>query len=134
MGEIEAMLDAVVRNEGEPDIVQVSGGEPTLHPQFFEILDAAKRRPIRHLMVNTNGLRLANDRDFAKRLAGYMPSLSSARATDTMCANPASGFAYPRKSTVNTSLFWGARFRENSVSSTPVKSRRIFAAGTRKSF
>jgi hypothetical protein len=67
------MLDAVVRNELEPDVVQISGGEPTLHPEFFAILDAARRRPIRHLMVNTNGIRLANERSFAERLATYMP-------------------------------------------------------------
>jgi uncharacterized radical SAM superfamily Fe-S cluster-containing enzyme len=71
--EIEFMLDAIVANEGEPDIVQISGGEPTIHPQFFEILDMAKRKPIKHLMVNTNGLRIAQDREFAKRLATYMP-------------------------------------------------------------
>ncbi|MBK6880438.1 MAG: radical SAM protein [Elusimicrobia bacterium] len=67
------MLDAVVANEKEPDIVQISGGEPTLHPQFFDILDAAKKRPIRHLMVNTNGVRIANDPDFAKKLKTYAP-------------------------------------------------------------
>ena len=39
---VESMLDAVVANEGEPDIVQISGGEPTIHPDFFAILDAAK--------------------------------------------------------------------------------------------
>lgn len=70
---VESMLDAVVRNEREPDVVQISGGEPTLHPDFFLILDAAKKRPIRHLMLNTNGIRIAQDEDFAKRLAGYMP-------------------------------------------------------------
>jgi tetraether lipid synthase len=68
---IEGMLDAVVSNEREPDVVQLSGGEPTLHPQFFEILDAAKARPIRHLMVNTNGIRIAHDPAFAERLASY---------------------------------------------------------------
>ena len=67
------MLDAIVRNEGEPDIVQISGGEPTIHPDFFAILDAAKARPIKHLMVNTNGIRIAQDRDFVRRLATYMP-------------------------------------------------------------
>jgi len=70
---IERMLDAVVANEGEPDVVQISGGEPTIHPEFFAILDAARRRPIRHLMVNTNGLRIAKEPGFAKRLAEYQP-------------------------------------------------------------
>jgi uncharacterized radical SAM superfamily Fe-S cluster-containing enzyme len=68
---IEKMLDAVVRNEGKPDVVQLSGGEPTLHPDFFTILKMAKARPIRHLMVNTNGLRIAQDEEFVKRLAEY---------------------------------------------------------------
>ena len=70
---VERMLDAVVANEGEPDVVQISGGEPTLHPDFFAILDAAKRRPIRHLMVNTNGLRIAQEPEFAARLSNYQP-------------------------------------------------------------
>ena len=73
LAEIERMLDAVVRNEGHPDVVQISGGEPTLHPQFFEVLDLAKARPIRHLMVNTNGLKIAESDAFTERLARYMP-------------------------------------------------------------
>lgn len=71
--EVERMLDIIVANEGNPDVVQISGGEPTIHPQFFEILDIAKTKPIRHLMVNTNGIRIANDPGFAERLATYMP-------------------------------------------------------------
>lgn len=71
--EIDRMLDVVVANEGEPDVVQISGGEPTVHPDFFKILDLAKSKPIKHLMVNTNGIRIAKDKDFVERLAGYMP-------------------------------------------------------------
>ena len=71
--EIEEMLDIIVKNEGEPDVVQISGGEPTIHPQFFDIMDAAKSRPIRHLMLNTNGVRIAQDEGFAEKLATYMP-------------------------------------------------------------
>jgi uncharacterized radical SAM superfamily Fe-S cluster-containing enzyme len=70
---IEYMLDAIVANEGEPDVVQISGGEPTTHPDFFAILDAAKRRPIKHLMLNTNGVRIAQEAGFAERLATYAP-------------------------------------------------------------
>jgi uncharacterized radical SAM superfamily Fe-S cluster-containing enzyme len=73
LAQIEFMLDAVVRNEKEPDVVQISGGEPTMHPDFFAVLDMAKARPIKHLMVNTNGVRIAKDEEFTKRLAGYMP-------------------------------------------------------------
>jgi uncharacterized radical SAM superfamily Fe-S cluster-containing enzyme len=70
---IERMLDAVVANERRPDVVQISGGEPTLHPEFFRILDAARERPIQHLMLNTNGVRIASDPEFAEQLARYMP-------------------------------------------------------------
>jgi 7,8-dihydro-6-hydroxymethylpterin dimethyltransferase len=72
---IEKMLDAVVRNEGHPDVVQISGGEPTIHPEFFTILKMAQSRPIRHLMVNTNGVKIAQDEEFVKRLADSAPDL-----------------------------------------------------------
>src|SRR3954471_20067624 len=75
VAEIERMLDVLVESEGEPDLVQLSGGEPTIHPDFFTILDAVKRRPIRHVMINTNGVRIARDRDFVERLASYAPRL-----------------------------------------------------------
>ena len=71
LAQVERMLDAVVRNEREPDVVQISGGEPTLHPQFFEIMEAARARPIRHVMVNTNGIRIATEEGFAERLVPY---------------------------------------------------------------
>ncbi len=71
LAQILAMLDAVVANEGAPDVVQISGGEPTLHPDFFAIIEAARARPIRHLMVNTNGIRIARDPEFAARIAEY---------------------------------------------------------------
>ncbi len=72
---IERMLDVLVLSEGEPDLLQLSGGEPTIHPRFFDILDAVKRRPIRHVMINTNGVRLAQDPAFVDRLASYAPRL-----------------------------------------------------------
>ena len=73
LAEVEAMLDAVVRAEGEPDLVQISGGEPTIHPDFWEIVAAARARPIRHIMVNTNGVRIAREDGFAERLAEVGP-------------------------------------------------------------
>ena len=86
--QIEFMLDCVVRNEGEPDVVQISGGEPTIHPEFFAILDAAKARPIKHLMVNTNGIRIANDPEFARKLAAYMPRFEVYLQFDSLKSEP----------------------------------------------
>ncbi|SEB84844.1 hypothetical protein SAMN04489761_1945 [Tenacibaculum sp. MAR_2009_124] len=71
--EVKTMLDTIVENEKEPDVVQISGGEPTLHPEFFQILDYAKSLPIKHLMINTNGIKIAQDFEFAKRLKTYTP-------------------------------------------------------------
>ena len=73
LDEVKAMLDTIVTNEKEPDVVQISGGEPTIHPQFWEILDYAKSLPIRHLMLNTNGIKIAKDFAFAERLKTYAP-------------------------------------------------------------
>jgi uncharacterized radical SAM superfamily Fe-S cluster-containing enzyme len=88
MEQIEFMLDCIVRNEAEPDVVQISGGEPTIHPQFFEVLDAAKSRPIKHLMINTNGIRIANDPAFAKRLKDYMPGFEVYLQFDSLRKDP----------------------------------------------
>jgi 7,8-dihydro-6-hydroxymethylpterin dimethyltransferase len=71
--EVEKMLDIIVAAEGSPDVVQISGGEPTVHPDFFAIMDIAKKKPIKHLMLNTNGIRIAKDFEFTKQLATYAP-------------------------------------------------------------
>jgi uncharacterized radical SAM superfamily Fe-S cluster-containing enzyme len=84
LAEIEALLDTVVASEGVADLVQISGGEPTLHPEFFEVLAAARARPIRHLMINTNGLRIAREPGFADRLAGFMPGFEVYLQFDSM--------------------------------------------------
>jgi hypothetical protein len=67
--QVESMLDAFVAAEGEPESVQISGGEPSIHPQILEILAAAKARGIPLVMLNTNGIRLARDRRLAPALA-----------------------------------------------------------------
>jgi uncharacterized radical SAM superfamily Fe-S cluster-containing enzyme len=67
--QVESMLDALVRAEGEPEAVQLSGGEPSIHPEILEMLAAARRRGIELVMLNTNGIRLARDPRFAPALA-----------------------------------------------------------------
>ncbi|MFQ5705672.1 MAG: radical SAM protein [Gemmatimonadales bacterium] len=73
LDEIAAMMDTLVASEGEPDLLQISGGEPTIHPRILDILRMAQARPIRHVMLNTNGLRIARDLAFAEALTEFRP-------------------------------------------------------------
>ena len=68
------MLDRFVEIEGDPEVIQFSGGEPTIHPQLPEMIQAAKDRGIRQVMINTNGVRLARDDRFLAQMAGPGPS------------------------------------------------------------
>ena len=75
VSQVEAMLDRLLETEGQPEVVQISGGEPTLHPQLLDILEAVRARDIRYVMLNTNGLRLAQDPVFARQLIDYHPAI-----------------------------------------------------------
>lgn len=48
--------------------LQFSGGEPTLRNDLPDLVAEAKKAGITHVEVNTNGLRLAEDVDYFKRL------------------------------------------------------------------
>lgn len=67
--ECKAAIDRLVEVEGRPEVLQLSGGEPTIHPEFVRILRYAAAQPIDVVMINTNGLRLATDDDLVKTLA-----------------------------------------------------------------
>lgn len=67
--EFDHRLGAVLARKGEIDILQLSGGEPTIHPDFFTLLERAwDDERIGYLLLNTNGVRLARDTAFAARL------------------------------------------------------------------
>lgn len=67
--EFAQTIDGLVAKEGLLDTVNLSGGEPTVHPQFLEYLDIAKRPEISRVSISTNGLRIATDYDFCLELA-----------------------------------------------------------------
>lgn len=75
--EVKRAIDRLVEVEGRPEVLQLSGGEPTLHPAFDDILEYACRQPIDVVMVNTNGLRLARDPNFARRVAHWRHRLQA---------------------------------------------------------
>lgn len=71
--QVEAMLDRLLEMEGQPEVLQISGGDPTLHPHLFDILESAQARDILYVMLNTNGLRLAQEPEYVHELARYKP-------------------------------------------------------------
>ena len=75
MEQVEGMLDRFVETEGDPEVVQFSGGEPTIHPQILDMVQAAKDRGIGHVMINTNGVRIAKDDRFPEELARLKPAI-----------------------------------------------------------
>lgn len=64
-------IDRLVYLEGRPEVLQLSGGEPTIHPQFADILDHACASPIDVVMINTNGIKIAVDDELVARIAEH---------------------------------------------------------------
>src|SRR5439155_16798337 len=81
--EVEQMLDDYVRTEGSPEVVQFSGGEPTIHPRIIDFVRAANARNIPFVMINTNGKRIARRAGSSARLMESRPSsFSNLTASD----------------------------------------------------
>jgi len=65
--EITVMLQRLRDTRPAPcTTIQYTGGEPTVHPQFLEIVKKSSDLGFTHIQCATNGLRLA-DPDFAKK-------------------------------------------------------------------
>jgi uncharacterized radical SAM superfamily Fe-S cluster-containing enzyme len=68
--DLQQRIQAVVDRKGGIEILQLSGGEPTLHPQFFELVEWIQENPgIDYVLLNTNGVRIANEDEFLAGLA-----------------------------------------------------------------
>lgn len=69
--EAKRAIDRLVESEGRPEVLQLSGGEPTIHPEFNSILEYALAQPIDYIMINTNGLRFAKDDELIATIAEH---------------------------------------------------------------
>lgn len=63
-------LDASIEREGgRIDVLMLSGGEPTVHPEIVEIIFEATTRNVTRVLLNTNGVRIAKDDKLLAELA-----------------------------------------------------------------
>lgn len=70
LDDIQRRIEGVIRRKGKIELLQLSGGEPTLHPRLFDLLAwAQNHEKIDYVILNTNGVRIARDDDFAAQLA-----------------------------------------------------------------
>jgi uncharacterized radical SAM superfamily Fe-S cluster-containing enzyme len=71
VGEAKERLDSFFRAQTRLDMLMLSGGEPTIHPKFREILELALSYPIGRILVNTNGLRLNQSEELVALLGSH---------------------------------------------------------------
>ena len=67
--EMRRTVDWIIESSGSVDLINITGGEPTLHPQILDILDCSRRPQIGRVTMNSNGLRLAEDATLCRELA-----------------------------------------------------------------
>ncbi|MFI7105374.1 radical SAM protein [Nonomuraea sp. NPDC050227] len=51
----------LARENGKLDVLMLSGGEPTLHPELKTLLAELVSRPVTRILINTNGVLIARD-------------------------------------------------------------------------
>ena len=69
VAEMERIISWIVTSSGRVDLINITGGEPTLHPQLLDLLRACRHPDIGRVTLNSNGIRLAEDFDLCRRLA-----------------------------------------------------------------
>lgn len=67
--EMSRIVDWIIESSGEVDLINITGGEPTMHPDIINIIRACKRPQIGRVTMNSNGLLLAEDYHLCERLA-----------------------------------------------------------------
>lgn len=88
LSQIEKMMDLYMEAEdGKAEILQISGGEPTLHDDIIKIIEMAKIKGFKYVMLNTNGIRVAEDEELAKALSNFKGGFEVYLQFDGLCDN-----------------------------------------------
>jgi hypothetical protein len=69
LDEMRRTVDWIVESSGPVDLINITGGEPTLHPDILGILECCRRPEIGRVTMNSNGLGLARNVGLCEALA-----------------------------------------------------------------
>ena len=67
--EMERTVDWIIESSERVDLINITGGEPTLHPRILDLLRCCNRPEIGRITMNSNGLRLAEDPNLCEQMA-----------------------------------------------------------------
>ncbi len=68
-GELRAILHHICEADPDRRIINITGGEPTQHPQFERLLELCAEQGIHRITLSTHGLRFLKDEAILERLA-----------------------------------------------------------------
>ncbi|MGA1871481.1 MAG: radical SAM protein [bacterium] len=71
VSEFEKIIDWIIESEGSVDLINITGGEPTLHPELLSLLKLCERKEIGRVTLNSNGITLAHDEKLVEQLAEH---------------------------------------------------------------
>jgi 7,8-dihydro-6-hydroxymethylpterin dimethyltransferase len=68
LDEFKGIVDGLIKKEGTLEVLFLSGGEPTIHPEFFDLTAyAVSKKEIKRVLVSSHGMQIGNSEDFAKK-------------------------------------------------------------------
>lgn len=69
LDEFKTILSKLIKSEMQIDVLNISGGEPLLHPQILDFIDEAlSHKEIIRVSISTNGLPLLENKDLLEKL------------------------------------------------------------------
>jgi len=72
---LDQMKELIIQARSERPMgsraIQITGGEPTIRDDLFEIIKMSKELGFSHIQLNTNGLKLADSPEYCKKLKEY---------------------------------------------------------------
>jgi uncharacterized radical SAM superfamily Fe-S cluster-containing enzyme len=68
IADMQKIVEHILKQAGSVELMNITGGEPTLHPALFDLIETCRHENIGRITMNTNGIRIADDPGFAEKI------------------------------------------------------------------